>query len=97
MIIKTYRMDPSTMSGDPIMAANGGEQLGDSVVAEKPQPAVDAARHFVKSYDGPDCPRATVTRRVQGYRNPKNAPRVIFRCWRMMDGTYKEERVSKEK
>lgn len=91
-LIKEYVMDPRTLPRDPEMAACGCETQMPLAVMANPQTAVDAARQFVQNYDGPDIPRASVTRRIKGYRNPKNAPRVIFRAWRKFDGTYMEAR-----
>ena len=87
-----YEMDAATIPAGP-EAAMTGETLYPGKMMAQPQEAVNAARAFVRDHPGPDLPRAKVTRRVPGYQNPRNAPRVIFRAWRTPDGAYHEERI----
>lgn len=97
-MIKEYVFVPATLPRDPARAmADGETEVPGAGVMTHPQPAVDAARWFVEHYDGPELPRATVTGRVRHYRNPRNAPHVIFRAWRTPDGEYMEERIEKPK
>lgn len=89
--MKTYKLDTSTL--DP----KGGPWVTDEyrapVFFPHAQQAVDAARAFVKDFPGPHLPRATVTSLVPQYRNRANAPRLMFRAWRKLDGTCMEERM----
>lgn len=81
-----YRVERTLLASDPVIAANCVEQSEPHIQFTDSQPAVDAARDFVKTYEGLDYPRAFVTR--EGAKKRK----VLFRAWRTLDGVYCEER-----
>lgn len=56
---------------------------------EKPQPAVNQAREWVRA-SAHSLPRATVS-------TTGKTSRIIFRTWRTMDGEIKEERIPRTK